>query len=194
MLFRRRKPESLGERLRVFLWPRRSFSRSLRYIVKRVLRLTATPHAIAAGIAAGVFASWTPFLGFHIAIAVVIACLCAGNLAAAVIGTGFGNPLTFPFIWAASYELGTFMLKNGELREKQIDLSGLFRHLDIAELWQPVLKPMLAGAVPLGLLFSLIFYGLTYWGVNTFRSRRRERIEERARERAKEDYSSHPAV
>ena len=51
MLFRRREPEGVWERFRTALWPRRSFTRSVQYLVKRVLRLTATPHAIAAGVA-----------------------------------------------------------------------------------------------------------------------------------------------
>ncbi|HMM65076.1 MAG TPA: DUF2062 domain-containing protein, partial [Mesorhizobium sp.] len=38
MLFKRRETESLWERLRVWLWPRRSFSRSLQYFSKRILR------------------------------------------------------------------------------------------------------------------------------------------------------------
>ena len=37
-----------------------------------ILRLRASPHAIAAGVAAGVFASFIPFLGLHIIIAAVV--------------------------------------------------------------------------------------------------------------------------
>ena len=48
MLFRRRKPDGFLERVRTYLWPRRSFSRSLQYFSKRILRLKATPHAVAA--------------------------------------------------------------------------------------------------------------------------------------------------
>ena len=78
MLFRRRKKADLLERARTFFWPRRSFLRSAQYFIKRVLRLSATPHAIAAGVAAGVFASFTPFLGFHFVIAAGLASpLCA---------------------------------------------------------------------------------------------------------------------
>jgi len=50
MLFRRRESESWWERLRVHLWPRRSWSRSGRYVVYRLRRLGATPHAIALGV------------------------------------------------------------------------------------------------------------------------------------------------
>ena len=140
MLFRRRKPPSLWERMRTYLWPRRSFSRSIRYIAKRVLRLTATPHAIAAGVAAGIFASWTPFIGFHFMMAFVIAYLVAGNMVAAAIGTSFGNPVTFPFIWTSCYELGKFILGQETGGDRHINLVRLFRHLEIADLWQPVLE------------------------------------------------------
>ena len=49
MLFRRRNRPTRIERLRVAVWPRNSWARSTRYFGKRVLRLTATPHAIALG-------------------------------------------------------------------------------------------------------------------------------------------------
>jgi L-lysine exporter family protein LysE/ArgO len=51
MLFRRRKNLGFWERLGSFFWPRKSVWRSFPYYAKRVLRLTATPHAIAAGVA-----------------------------------------------------------------------------------------------------------------------------------------------
>jgi len=194
MLFRRRKPATFWERVRVYLWPRRSFSRSILYLVKRVLRLTATPHAIAAGVAAGVFTSWTPFLGFHILMALVITYLVAGNMVAAAIGTAFANPLTFPLIWTSSYEVGTFILHRGAMREEHIDLGRLFGHLKFAQLWDPVLKPMLVGSLPLGFVFAAAFYALTYWGVNAFRQRRRMRMEERAKARLKDHYSGRQIV
>jgi uncharacterized protein (DUF2062 family) len=100
MLFRRRRPEGIFDRMRTAIWPRRSFGRSFQYFIKRVLRLTATPHAIAAGVAAGVFASWTPLLGFHFVLAFALAYVLAGNMVAAALGTAFGNPISFPFIWA----------------------------------------------------------------------------------------------
>ncbi len=79
MLFRRRVPEGRWARFRTFLWPRRSFRRSYRYFVKRVIRLDAAPHAVAAGFAAGVVASFTPFIGFHFLLAFAIAYLIAGS-------------------------------------------------------------------------------------------------------------------
>ena len=170
--------------MRTALWPRRSFGRSFQYFVKRVLRLTATPHAIAAGVAAGVFASWTPLLGFHFILAFAISYVLAGNMVAAALGTAFGNPLSFPFIWALTLKIGNMLIgiETGA-HQKHINLEALLGHLDISQLWDPVLKPMLIGAVPPGIISAVGFYILTYWGVRAFQARRRSRLAARAKSR-----------
>jgi uncharacterized protein (DUF2062 family) len=191
LLFRRRKPDGPIERIRTYLWPRRSFSRSLQYFAKRILRLRATPHAVAAGVAAGVFASFFP-VGFHFAIAAVLCWLIAGNLVAAALGAVFfGNPLTFPLLWGASWETGKLILHDRLPQHgPPAHLGEMMHHLSFSQLWGPVLKPMLIGAVPLGLVFGLLFYGVTRWGMIAFREQRRKRLAEKSA-RAKEP--SHPA-
>ncbi|MGO7771021.1 DUF2062 domain-containing protein, partial [Rhizobium ruizarguesonis] len=57
------------EKMRELLWPRKGFLRPIRYLTIRVLRLSASPHAVAAGVAAVVFVSWTPFIGVHFVMA-----------------------------------------------------------------------------------------------------------------------------
>ena len=174
MLFRRRKVPDFRERLRNVVWPRKSFTRSAKYFSKRILRLRATPHAVAAGVAAGVFASFFP-LGFHLVIAGIVAWLIAGNLVAAALGTAFGNPMTFPILWGASYETGKLILHQKASGAPE-NLGSMLRHLDFSQLWEPVLKPMTVGAVPLGLFFAVIFYGVTRWAVAAFHERRRVRL------------------
>jgi uncharacterized protein (DUF2062 family) len=180
MLFKRRISEGFGERLRVWLWPRRSFSRSLQYFTKRILRLKATPHAVAAGVAAGVFASFFP-LGLHFVIAALVCWLIAGNLVAALLGAAVGgNPLTVPLLWGASWETGKLIL-HGHLANHGTseNLGAMLHKLNFSQLWGPVLEPMAIGAVPLGLFFGLIFYGLTRWAMTVFRERRRKRVADR---------------
>ncbi|PSM17162.1 DUF2062 domain-containing protein [Nitratireductor sp. StC3] len=185
MLFRRRKPADMWERTRTFVWPRRSFWRSAQYYVKRVLRLNATPHAIAAGIASGVFVSFLPFLGFHFVFAAVFAWLLAGNLLASAIGTAIGNPITFPLIWASTFEFGSFLLGSGQPgASATIHFGRMLRHLEFSQLWDPLLKPMTAGGIPLGMAFALGFYLVTRWGVAAFRRQRQRRLAERAMRRA----------
>jgi len=194
MLFRRKTPPDWREKLRVAVWPRRSWTRSLKYLAKRVLRLTASPHAIAGGIAAGVFASFTPYMGLHFLIGFVIAYIIAGNLIAAAAGTFVGNPITFPFIWSATYSTGSFILYGttdgggpGEslLRLKEINffrdgLGGLWEV--IISIWEPVLKPMSVGAIPLGVTAGIIAYVVTRWAAVAFQVSRRRLLKEKAQE------------
>lgn len=172
------------------LWPRRSWSRSFKYVTKRVLRLTASPHAISAGVAAGVFASFTPFIGLHFIIAFIVAYLVAGNFIAAATGTFFGNPFSFPIIWASTHKLGTWILSGehspqeegvGNLSEVSFFSNGISGIFDtIIGLWEPLVKPMLIGAFPLGITFGIIAYIATRWAAGIFRQARKHRIEAKA--------------
>lgn len=148
----------------------------------RVLRLTASPHAVAAGFAAGVFVSWTPFIGVHFVMAFVIAYFLSGNMVAAALGCAtFGNPLTYPFIWGITWEIGHLLLSRKNEMEGQIDLGALFHQLHFTELWRPVLEPMLVGAIPPAVVTSLALYAVVYYAVKGFQSRRRARLMEKAR-------------
>ncbi|MEZ5829206.1 MAG: DUF2062 domain-containing protein [Hyphomicrobiales bacterium] len=172
MLFRRREAESFLERLRVHLWPRRSWSRSTRYIVHRVRRLSATPHAVALGFAAGVFAATTPFLGTHMIMAALVAWIVGGSIVAAVLGTFVGNPLTYPLLWYSTYEVGHLMLGGGSARER-VDLSGGIFRTSIDQIW-PILKPMSLGAIPIGVALAALSYVLVKPMVDAYQHRRRE--------------------
>ncbi|WP_428645010.1 DUF2062 domain-containing protein [Roseibium sp.] len=179
MLFRRRNRPSRIERMRVAVWPRHSWARSTRYFGKRVLRLTATPHAIAIGFAAGAFASCTPLVGFHFLTAFAIAYILRGNLIASAIGTSVGNPLTFPFIWASTYKIGQWVLigrtpEAGPHEVHQQFQSGLFsKSLDAL---LPMVKPMFIGAVPVGLVVGVVFYVIVYKSVEVYQRRRKKSL------------------
>lgn len=179
----------------MWLWPRRSFSRSAQYFSKRILRLKATPHAVAAGVAAGVFASFFP-LGLHFVVAAVVCWLIAGNLVAALLGAAVGgNPLTVPLLWGASWETGKLILhQHVAANGPPPHLGEMLHHMSIRELWGPVLKPLTVGAIPLGLLFGLVFYGITRWGMVVFREQRSKRMAEKASRRDAPASGAGPAV
>ena len=181
MLFQRRNPPTRKERLRLLVWPRRSFSRSLRYGGKRILRITASPHAVAAGLAVGVFSAFTPFFGFHLIIAIVLAYVLAGNIAAAALGTTLANPLTLPFIRGSTFELGRFIM-NGSIDDAPpIHLGRALETMRFDEIWTPLLKPMLFGSTILGAAFAVVVYFVTRFAVSAFRRRRIERLAEKHR-------------
>ncbi len=160
--------------------PKKGFRRALAYYRLRIMRIGGSPHAVAGGVAVGVLSAWTPFLGFHVLFAIPIAWLFGGSMIAAAIGTTFANPLTCPIIWPLTWEVGQFML-GGEPGSGHIDFDALFSHLDVSQLWRPVLEPMLLGSLPLGLFCALLFYAVTYLAVRGFRNRRISRLTERAR-------------
>ncbi|WP_092755060.1 DUF2062 domain-containing protein [Rhizobium aethiopicum] len=196
MLFRRRKPAGFKEKMRELLWPRKGFLRPIRYLTMRILRLSASPHAVAAGVAAGVFVSWTPFVGVHFVMAFVLTYFLSGNMVAAALGcAAFGNPLTYPFIWGATWEIGHLLLsREDHLVGQAVDLATLFHKLNFTELWEPVLEPMLIGAIPPGAVTSVALYALTFYTVKGFQTRRRTRLMERARLRLAGLASDVPSV
>ncbi len=177
MLFKRRTKLSLAMRLRIALWPTRSFGRSFRYMMRRLWRIQASPHSIALGCAAGMFAIFTPFLGFQMTLAALLALVLRGNVFASAVGTFAGNPLTYPVIWGSTFAAGNVILgssANAEIRQQlQTGAQALGRSLRDASpdgvatavqgLW-PILKPMALGSLPLGGLTAIV----TYFAVRQF--------------------------
>ena len=173
MLFKRAKAVSFGERLRLFLWPRRSWSRSAQYILLRLKRVPSSPHRIAVGAAAGVFAVCTPFLGAQLLIAGILAWVLGGSILAAFLASFVGNPLTYPIIWFSTFNLGNVLL-GGTATAQLVDLRGKASALwsaishaspdamaSAAESLWPILKPMVIGSLPLGVFAA----GAAYVGV-----------------------------
>lgn len=171
MLFARRNRPPLVERVCALVWPRRNWSRSLRYAKLRFGRLQGAPHVLALGLGIGVFTSFQPILGAQMVLAGAVAWLLGASVAAAFIGTFVGTPVTWPFMWLASYHLGAVII-------------GEDRSVCVAELWAALiglgaaaspggidptgqgnvvwqlLWPLTVGAVPLGLLAGAAIYAI----------------------------------
>ena len=173
MLFRRKKPATWSGKLREFLWPRKGFSRGLRYLSMRVLRLSSSPHLIAAGVAAGAASSATPFVGFHILIALAFAYLLSGNMIAAGISTALANPLTIPFILAGTYGAWPDHARDrGQRCHGRSGISSI-----CCGIWSfPICgdlcwKPMLIGSLPLAAASAAVFYVAAFYAARLFQSR-----------------------
>ena len=165
MLFKSRHRPTLLQRARLLLWPRVSFNRSARYVAKRMMRLKASPHSIAVGCAAGVFASITPLIGVQMVMAGAIALILRGSVAAAMLATFFGNPLSWPLIWGATYALGSAMIG-----QPGAAAAADFSH-GTDGIW-PILYPMLLGSIPIGLASAAVSYGLVARGMDIVRQRK----------------------
>jgi uncharacterized protein len=186
MMFRRRHGPTLFQRVVRFLWPRRGLHRGWRYLWHRMTRISATPHTIALGVAIGAFVSFTPFMGLHFLIAALLAFILGGNILASAFGTAVGNPLTFPFIWLASYNLGALLLGYRQRTRIHINLPDdmfVLMFTEPLEFWQalwraidPYVVPMLVGGIPLGLACGAAVYIIVRSAVAGYQHRRRARL------------------
>ena len=196
-MFRRRNKISWGARLRDFAWPRSGWKRSTEYLRHRIFRLPGTPYSIAAGIACGAAASFTPFVGFHFVLAALLAWLLRANIVASAVGTAVGNPWTFPFIWVWLYELGTWTGVGGAAVAEDLDFTGLFAAIlqallrfDVIYLFEtawPVMAPMLVGSIPTAIVVWFAFYLPTKPMIASYHHRRFMRRRRRSREAKKQE-------
>ena len=172
MLFKRKKPLPVVMRLRNALWPAKSFRRSFRYQTLRLLRIQASPHSVAVGCAVGVFAVFTPFLGFQMLIGAVLAMAFRGSVLASAASSFVGNPLTYPAIWVSTFTVGSVLLgssASAEISKFSGGAEALSRSLRdgsadaVASAVQgllPILKPMALGSLPLGGFTAILTYFL----------------------------------
>lgn len=172
MMFRRRRSPHPLRRIREILWPRAGWRRASRYVMHRVSRLPGTPFSIAAGFACGAAMSLTPFVGFHFALAALIAWLIGGNILAAAIGTTVGNPWTFAFIWLWLYQFGNWMLGGG-------DAGSLSQELTLGFMWDhpgQVLLPMTLASIPTAAVGWVVAYWPLRRVIERYQAHRRRRL------------------
>ncbi|MGY6634770.1 MAG: DUF2062 domain-containing protein [Alkalilacustris sp.] len=197
-MFKRRTKRSWARVAVEIFYPRGGWRRAASYMGHRLSRLPDTPDRIARGIAAGMFASCTPFYGLHFVIAALSARALGGNILAALLGTFLGNPLTFPLIVETSVQVGSWMLGlGGGLHFPQVMAAFGYAW---AELWsnlyalvtggapnwfrlrlftQRVFLPYLLGGVPLGLITGTAVYFVSLPLIRAYQTRRRERLRQR---------------
>ena len=187
MLLGRREKPPFRETLRVAVWPRRSFGRSFRYVVKRMARLQAGPHAVGLGFALGATVGMTPFFGLHVVSACALAWAFGGSVVAAALGTFVNNPLTLPFILGGTYEAGRSVQRWFEAKgppeavvpmaQDRLLEGGLFtRGFD--RIW-PLIEPMAIGSIPVGIAVFAVSYGAVRFLMQRVHDARRHRLEAR---------------
>lgn len=157
----------------------------MNYHWRRMLRVRATPHEIALGCAAGVFAACTPFLGFQMVLAFAIAALLRVSVPAALAATFVGNPISWPAIWSASYVAGAWMLGyDTAAAADTIAASATVISAAIAApdhtgfavtmtKLSPLWEPMVIGGILVGLLAAVGSYYPTRRAVRVFQKRSR---------------------
>jgi uncharacterized protein len=172
--FRRRKRHQL------------SLRRRGKILLLDLLGREEPPERVAAAIAVGVGVGFSPFLGFHLVIALGLAFLFRLNKLDTVLGQFVGNPWTLPAVFAAGYGLGRRLL--GYDRQEVPNLP--WERLLHADFWNafrgPTLAPrllaFLVGTLAIAAAIALATYLLA---LNLLRlyHKRHPRVAERAKRR-----------
>ncbi len=148
----------------------------------RIKRMPGTPHSIAAGIASGAAVSCTPLVGFHFLLGFALAFVLRGNMLAAALGTAFGNPWTFPFLWTVSYQVGIHLIwieRPGEFVVEKVSWSNIFENFN------DFFLPAILGAIPFGAIIFLVVYVVFRHVIATAQAKRRQ-LREKALQRRRD--------
>lgn len=182
MLFKRRQAEPWKQKIRNLLWPSMSFRRVFNYYKFRSIRIPASEHSIAAGLAFGCLVSWTPTFGTHLIQCALFCWVTRTNFIASVIGSAFGNVVTTPFLMLIAYHVGKIILSvlgyddvlphiTDGIDENEVSAPGIF-------------LPTLIGGYTVGILTFPLFYYPFYYIVKGARAARRARILNHAHQHA----------
>ena len=202
MVFKRRDKQSLVQRLRTLFFPRKGWKRSFRYVGHRVKRIPDTSHKIALGAAIGIFVCFSPILGVHMAMALIIVYILRANLVASFITTMFGNPVTYPFIAAVSLGIGRTVLGMNAKDDDYQSLHSAFwqaftdgwqlikswfglaeRPTGLADFMSNIFLPYLVGGTILGLAIGAITYFVLKPMIGAYQARRRQSFTDKRQKR-----------
>ena len=120
------------------------------------LRLRGTPEEVAKGLALGIFIGMTPTFGFQMAIALFFAWILKENKIAALLAVWVTNPITAPFIYAAQYETGRFLLGMERLHFPTELSFETFKNIGVE-----IMFPLCLGSLIHAILWGLLTYALT---------------------------------
>ena len=198
-MFKRRDRLPFWRALGQFLWPRTGWRRAAVYVKHRLRRLPDTPRKISRGILAGVITTFTPLYGLHFVFAALLAWILRGNVMAALLGTFFGNPLTYVPIALVSLNLGHWMLGT-ELRG-QVDGNVFGKFAGAGEdlfwnswyalsghpvdwtatrvFWHDVFWPWTVGGIVPGIFAGLACYTIALPLITAYQKRRRVNLKTR---------------
>lgn len=151
---------------------REKLKRFLRYWYLRLVRIQATPHTIAVGLAAGVFVGLLPVLPFQTVLAVALAFVVRGSKIAAALGTWISNPLNWAFCYLMFYYVGKAVVP---FDVPPLDLE----RVEMAQLlesgWR-LLFVMMVGGLVVATPTAIVSYFLALKGVTAYRARRKARL------------------
>jgi len=141
------------------------FLEKIRETVKKLFSLKDTPHAIAGGVAIGVFVGFTPLFGIKTLLSLGLAYALRCNPIAAVIAVSLHDVLMpfAPFLMRMEYDIGYWMLSHPHHLPPKLELSHQHLHLGEMLQWTTFLNlglPLLLGSLVVSAPAAVVFYFL----------------------------------
>jgi hypothetical protein len=143
---------------------RRSLRRRGLRLLLDLMGREQSPERVAAALAVGVGVGLSPFIGFHLIMAILLALAFRLNKLDTVIGSLVGNPWTLPPFFAAGYRVGRALLGYGPARVAPLQWERIL-HEDFWVAFRgpgfgPRLASFLVGTTLLAVVIALATYGL----------------------------------
>ena len=166
--------------LRIFL------QRFTRYWYLRLIRIQATPHTIAVGLAVGIFAGLLPILPFQTFVAVALAFVVRGSKVAAALGTWITNPLNWIPFYMMCYYIGKAVVpfEIPAFDPTQLEMTQM---MDMG--WK-FFVVMIVGGLVVAVPGTIISYVAAYKGVALYRKRKAARMAQKRAERMKPEQAA----
>jgi uncharacterized protein (DUF2062 family) len=152
------------------------FSRSLKRLYVRFIRIRGEPREIALGFALGLFIGMSPTMGFQMAIAVFLAALLKWNKISAAAGVWITNPVTAPFVYGGTYLVGSKILGTGNV----VRMTGNFDITAIGSVLRQapeVLLILSVGGIVIGVPVAFVGYYFSYKAVERYQEDLKEKLE-----------------
>jgi uncharacterized protein (DUF2062 family) len=146
-----------------------------REYLRRLLALEGTPERVACAFAVGVFLAFSPLLGLHTILGLIVAFAFGLNRAAVLIGVFVNNPWTIVPIYTAGAYLGWFIFG--------FPASPSAPHLRWSDFWTgelwrsiftngSVMKPLIFGSTILSFVAAAVSYPIALWVIRQERAYR----------------------
>lgn len=198
--FKKRDPvttaDSIKDGISNIFWPKIGMSRFLKYLLLKIKRLKGSPYALASGFATGVAVSFTPLIGFHFLIAILITYITRGSIVSTLFGTLIGNPWTLPIIVVFDYRVGSWILNIKARNDAVVVDSVSVDFSNIGELFSRfisiiqdpftdpfivnVLFPSLVGSIPFIVISWIVTYIFGYTMYKKIAELRKIRLQKRS--------------
>ncbi len=158
-------------------------SRVERFLIYRVFSLNDTPHRLALGVAIGIFVTWTPTIGFQMALTIGLSWLLGANKFVGVPFVWLSNPATVVPVYGPNYLIGCWLLgKQPDGWHKVIEAirfqGGLYdRILEWFYVTKSIFWELWVGSFVVALVLGILTYFAMYRMIIVYRTQKKHLLD-----------------